>query len=195
MLKNVVMSLLLLAGSCSSHAGLISADLFTAADLPEYSEDGALTYQVLDSVFGAGVELNADDFLANPSGWLGGEVWLDYDPLTNILTLLSQDIMDFQTFDVWLSNIVFAETGQVISGFSVLSNNLINNAVQPVLAFTANSLHISYRYDPVFNFTGGQASFLVQMANQPQAIPAPATLAIFMLALAGLGIFGRRAKF
>jgi hypothetical protein len=191
MLKKAIVSMLLLSASCFSHAGLISADFRTGSHLPDYSQSGAKTYQSLAQTIGAGAELNSGNLVANPAGWGGGVVWMDFDPLNSVLTLTSQDTWDFQTFDAWMSNIVFSEPGEFITGFSLLSNSLVTNGIQPVLSYTADSLHISYSSVPTFNFTGGQATFLVQTALQPTAVPEPASLAIFGLALLGLGV-GRR---
>lgn len=191
MLKKAIVSMILLSVSCFSYAGLISADFRADSHLPDYSSQGAKTYQSLAQTIGAGTELNSGNLVANPAGWGGGVVWMDFDPLNSVLTLTSQDTWDFQTFDAWMSNIAFSQPGEFITGFSLLSNNLVTNGVQPLLSYTANSLHISYSSEPTFNFTGGQATFLVQTGFQPTAVPEPASLAIFGLALLGLGV-GRR---
>lgn len=191
MLKKAIVSMLLLSVSCLSHAGLISADFITESHLPENTRLGAKTYQSLSQVIGAGVELSGEHLVSNPAGWGGGSVWMDFDPLNNVLTLLSQDEWDFQTFDAWMSNITFSQAGEYITGFSLLSSDLVTDNILPVLSFTADSLHISYKGIPDFNFTGGQAKFLVQTSQQPTAVPEPASVAIFGLALLGLGV-GRR---
>lgn len=193
MFKSAVLCLLFVM-SGFSYAGLISADFRTESDLPDFGTSGAKTYQNLGQTIDSGVELNDSHIFANPGSWGGGEVWMDFDPLTNILTLMSRDSWDFQTFGAWMNNILFSSPGEVITGFSFLGGSLVNNNIQPVLSFTDNSLHISYSSVPLFNFTGGQATFLVQTSAQPAAIPEPATLAIFALGLLVVSLLYRRQQ-
>ena len=190
MLIKAIFSLVLISVSFFSHAGLIIADFRTESDIPELRSQGAKTYQSLAQVIGVGPELDSDDLVANPSSW-EGFVLMDFDPLNGVLTLNSQDTWDFQIFDAWMNNISFSQPGEFIIGFSLLSNNMVTNGIEPVLSYTANSLHISYSTASIFEFTGGQATFLVKTSLQPAAVPEPASLAIFGLALLGLGA-GRR---
>ncbi len=72
---------------------------------------------------------------------------MDLDPLTNILTLDSQDTWDFQTFQATINNIVF-DAGEVITGLVFLGGDITYNGVTPLLSFTDTSISIFYNYMP-----------------------------------------------
>lgn len=170
-----------------ANAALITADFRTESNLPGIGAGLPLVYESLNQSIGAGFELDNSHFIENPSSWGGGVVWLDFDPTTNILTLDSQDNWDFRTFDAWLSNIIFSEVGEVISGITMLTNNLVDVALDPILSFSDNSIHISYNYMPnTFNFTGGTATFQIQTSLNTTPVPAPASFGLLALGLLGL---------
>jgi hypothetical protein len=176
----------------AANATLVSGDFRTESDLPDLSV-GPLVYQSLEQIIGAGYELDSGDYLQNPSNWVGGVVWMDYNPTTNILTLASQDTGDFQAFDAWITNISFDLAGEYISDISLLSNGLTDPSFAPSLSFTNDSLHVGYDYIPdFFLFTGGIATF--QIETQTSAIPEPGSLALLSLGLAGLGCCRRNAR-
>ncbi|GGD63363.1 PEP-CTERM sorting domain-containing protein [Lacimicrobium alkaliphilum] len=180
--------------SFAAKATLISADFRTEANLPDVRNGLPLIHETLGQSIGAGAELNGTHFVQNPDNWGGGEVWMDYDTDTNILTLDSQDTWDFKTFDAWISNIVFSQPGQSIMGISLLSDNLTNVGVTADLSFTADSLHISYDYQPdSFDFTGGSATFQIELGETDViAVPEPLPLTLFALGLVGLVLTRRK---
>lgn len=142
---------------------------------------------------GPGVELTNADFIENPSDWLGGVVNMDLDPTTNILTLSSQDTLDFQTFDASISNIVF-DAGEVITGLFLLSGNITDTGLLPLLEFGNDSIHIRYdvgqnSFDG-FNFTGTQAQFGITTSLTAAPLPGAA----WLLGSGLIGLLGLRKK-
>lgn len=184
-----------LAISVNASAAIIKGDFLTASDLPYSSFAnylGALLYGKVDASVGPGVELTNADFIENPSDWLGGVVNMDLDPTTNILTLSSQDTLDFQTFDASISNIVF-DAGEVITGLFLLSGNITDPGLLPLLEFGNNSIHIRYDIGPgndTFFFTGTQAQF--KITTSLTAAPLPGAAWLFGSGL--IGLLGLRKK-
>jgi hypothetical protein len=188
-MKKLLACVALLGTACAAQAGIIRADFRTEADLPSYGSVGPKVYQRLDVEVGAGYELDGKDFLSNDSGFDGGEVWIDLNPLTNILTLLARDRLDFQSFRVSLNNIV----GGNITGIARLSDTLTDIGTAPMLDFSADALSIVYNIVPgSFEFRGS-ASFQLLTAD-PAAVPEPAALALFGLGAGLLGLSRRKSR-
>ena len=141
------------------------------------------------------MELDSGDYIENPSGWRGGVVYMDLDPTTNVLTLDSQDYMDFQTFDAWITNVTF-DAGEVITDVTMLSNNLTDTGLTPTIEFTDDSVHISYavaeQYD-YFHFTGQTATFQITTSGMP-TVPAPSAALLGSLGAGLVGWMKRRKR-
>lgn len=169
--------------SVLAHAVPISADFRLEADLPDLSDSGAKVYEALDQEVTSGYELTGDSFLENPSDWLGGEVWMNLDPTTYQLKFNSQDNLDFQIMEAWVTNIQF-DASEMISGVSLVSNDLTDPLVSPEWSFTSNSLYFSFDASPgFFDFTGGDAVFQIETRQASAAVPEPGTLSLFALGL------------
>ena len=182
---------------------IVEADFRTEADLPFCcARVGARVTSVLDAAVGAGVELQ-NQGLSNPSNWLGGSVWMDLDPTSNILTLTARDSLDYQTFTASLSNLLFDTPGAFINGFTLLSNGLTTLSTAPTLSFSAAGAQVNYSTTGIFNFVqGGTARFqlnvatLEGMADFPAVapIPEPSTYALMIGGLALVAVAARRRR-
>ncbi len=174
-------------------AAVTVADFRSESHLPDYSSSGGKLYQNTGAVLGAGYELDGGDFVSNPSGWGGGVVFVDWDEVTNIITLRSQDTWDFQTYSLAISNVLF-DRAQTITGISLLSNNLTTGGVVPSFSFTGNSINIDYARQQTFNFTGGTASFQVTLGDVGSAVPEPATWAMMIIGFGAVGSAVRSSR-
>ena len=135
MKKIVGMLVCLFVGS--ANATIILGDFRTESDLDFGA--GPKVYEDIAEMVGGQVELTSSDFVSNPQGWGGGLVNVDLDPISNILTLDSQDTWDFHFFDMWITNITF-NLPEVISGISLISFcsefNLVFNVNQSLIELT-----------------------------------------------------------
>ncbi|WP_200882560.1 hypothetical protein [Methylobacter sp. BBA5.1] len=187
----VLITVLLVTGNVE--AAILSGDFRTESDLPYCCGGGRpLVHENIGAPVGDGAELTGANFVENPSNWGGGVVHMDLDPLTNILTLHSQDIWDFETFDAWITNIVF-DAGERITGLSLISGNITDLGLAAILNFSDNSVHIRYDVgagNPTFDFTGGRAQF--QITTDVSAVPVPAAVWLFGSGLMGLLGFNRK---
>lgn len=190
-MKKLLLAVLLPILAAASNAAIVTGDFVNESDLPYCcARSGPKVLTSLGQSVGAGLELSGSSTLSNPSGWGGGIVYVDLNPTNNILTLLSQDTWDFETFLAKISNITF-DTAEVITGITMLTNGLTDPSVLPVATFTDNSIMISYDNGDIFDFTGGTATFQITTG---QSVPEPESIALFGLALAGLGLTRRKAK-
>ncbi len=185
----------LLGAAVSLRAQLITADFRTESDLPNvtWKVPYPLVYENLGVSVGPGFELTGANFVSNPSDWFGGVVHLDWDPTSNLLTLVSQDTLDFQTFLAKIDNI----SGATIVGFSLVSNNLTQDGIVPSLSFTGTSLSILYdsrsSEQGYFNFSGNTATFQI-VTSAGSAVPEPSTYGLLGAGvLVGLAFWRRRA--
>ena len=81
-MKKLMLLLLALAGA-SANASIVKADFGTSAGLPYCAvcapfNVGPKTFTATGQAVGAGNELGAGAVASNPSGWDGGEVWIDW---------------------------------------------------------------------------------------------------------------------
>jgi len=191
----LVLMVLVTLGAGTAQAAMTTGDFRTESDLPHIvSCRGPLVYESLGATIGGGVELNSSHFLENPSCWGGGVVYMDLDPVTNILTLDSQDTADFQTFDAWVTNVTF-DAGETIIGAMRLSNNLTAPTLVPTVAFTDDSIHVHYDYPCDFNFTGDTATFqIITSGSGAPTVPAPSALLLGSLGAGLVGWMKRRQR-
>jgi hypothetical protein len=175
--------LLTLAATCFvnfANAAIISADFKNSGDLPYLSSGsaGPVVFQATGVSVGAAVEFIPTTPISNPNSWTGGVVTVDIDPLTNILTLTAKDDWDFETFLFAVTNISF-NAGETITGFTRLTNNLIAPIYSPTLAFTGNSLQVSYDTGSQngFKFVPGKSATF-QITTSAATVPLPTSIAL-----------------
>lgn len=189
-MKKKTLPLILTSLAVNANADIITGDFRNEADLPSSSfSSGPLVYESLGASVGPGFELDAGDFVSNPSSWFGGLVLVDLDPTTNILTLDSQDTGNFETFDFTLTNVGFS-SGEVITGVSVIGDDPY--VASATVSFTEDSVSISYAGAPQFDFTGDSASFQI-LTSEVSEIPEPSG-AMALGLIFGLSVFGRRRR-
>lgn len=191
----LVLMVLVTLGAGTAQATMTAGDFRTESHLPDHSSNGPLVYGALGATIGGEVELNNSHFVENPSYWGGGVVHMDLDPVTNLLTLDSQGTWNFQTFDAWGTNVTF-DAGETITGITMLSNDLTDIGVAPTLAFTDNSIHISYDYGQpcdTFRFSGETATFQITTSGVP-TVPAPSALLLGSLGAGLVGWMKRRRR-
>ena len=177
----------------NANAALIEADFHTQAHYPDLDFiDALVVHRVQNQTIKAeGYELTGDHRIANDTGLRGGELWLDYDPASHVLTLDSRDRWDFQTLIVDIQNMRFSDNQQLQS-FELLANDLFEEALDPALAFSANSLRIEFDARPSsFKFSGGQAQF--QLGMKTFSVPEPSTLSLLVLSI-GAALGSRRLR-
>lgn len=178
--------------ACRAEASIVTADFSTAAHLPYCCgspDNGPVERKALMRTVDESVELGPELAATNPSGWFGGSVDIDLDPLAKTVTLSYADINDFETFTALISNIRF-DTAEFITGFTLVSNTLFETMVPyeqltPTLLFTRNSLRISVDERDGFYLVDGTAVFAYTTAPV-QDLPEPATLGLLAAGMAGL---------
>jgi hypothetical protein len=169
--------LLTLAATCLANfanAAIVSADFKNTVDLPYIGFSvGPIVFQATSVSVGAGIEFNAINPIANPSGWTPGRVAVDIDPLTNIAF----------------------NAGETITGFTQLTNNLVTPVYSPTLTFTGNSLNVYYDSGSAvntdsFDFSQGNSATF-QITTSTGTVPVPASIALIA---GGLFLMRQKAK-
>jgi hypothetical protein len=170
-----------------ANATIVTADFRTEGDLPlATGSAGPVVFEAIGVAAGVGPELNSVTPISNPSSWNGGQVAVDLDPTTNILTLTAQDALDFQTFLTSITNITF-NAGETVTGISLLTNSLVDPTYVPTFSFTSNSVSVLYNTgtNDEFNFVQfGTATF--QITTAAGTVPVPASLGLVLVGLIGL---------
>ncbi|WP_299725798.1 VPLPA-CTERM sorting domain-containing protein [uncultured Tateyamaria sp.] len=184
-------------------AAIVSADFRAEFDLPEASfGSGARVLENLGASVGAGVELDADDEIANPSSWDGG---VDVDLAADgLLTLTGREEGfggDFDFASVMISNVMFSQ-GQEIIGFTVVGGTGIFSSagLSPFPTVRIGSDFLSLSVDTTgsgnvsdfFFAEGGTAIFQLELS--PPQVPLPAGGLLLGAAVMGLGLARRKKR-
>ncbi len=195
-MKKFLIAASLLASSFSASAAAVSADFITEGDLPYCCvRSGPVIYQTLGAPIGSGVEHAPSQPTSNPSNWLGGLVYVDYKPETNAITLTAQDDLDFETYGIKINNLVF-NAGEVVSGVSLVSNNLTDPTIVPTFSFTSNSVFISFNTGSAiggFEFVIGQTAVFKVTVSQGN-VPVPGAALLVALGLVAMALKGAKRK-
>jgi hypothetical protein len=189
-MKKILLTIATVLCTNLASAAIISADFKNQGNLPYlFPASSPITFQASNVTVGAGVEFDDAIPVSNPSGWQGGQVAVDIDPLTNILTLTARNKLDFQTYLVAITNIGF-NSGESLAGISLLSNQLVSPLYTPTFSVSGNSIQISY------DSGAGNAEFFFKQGNTATFqlattanVPVPASLALLA---SGLLLMGRK---
>jgi len=195
----LILSAVILGYAGSANAAVISGDFRTVADNSYYPAD-TIIYERIGASIQAGFELTAADLKKTPYSFSSGQVNMDFNPITNILTLVSKDLQNADSFIASINNILFDLPGQKITGIKVISDNIIvpEDPEQPLplitnFSYTDNSILLSYA--PTrgeFYFNGGTSEFQIYTSAAP--VPEPSSILLGLISLGGMFGFKKRSK-
>ena len=185
-LNKIPQFMLIALATANTHAALIQADFRTEAFVDDGYYESPRVYQSTGQVVNEGeYELTSNDLLANDSQLRGGEVWVDYDPVRDTLSLNSQDRGDFTWFSVEITNMVFSGPEQITS-LRLITNDLLESPLDPHMTFGPDSLRLDFdasRTDEgYFMFSEGEALF--EAERGPLSVPEPGTLSLMIFGIA-----------
>ena len=193
----------LLLSSGSLWAGAVSADFRENLALPAFCV-GDRVLESLGQAIGVGNELDETDESANPCSW-NDSLLVDYDPVTNLLSLTPSSQNTYQIIDINLTSMIFDLIGETVTGSVEVSDNVMSGASDPFtrqISTTVDSISISYSANDIpggtyFEFDPqGAAIFQIELSSATPLLPAlgiptlsQTALALLMLLLFGLSMW------
>ncbi|MCD4676205.1 MAG: PEP-CTERM sorting domain-containing protein [Desulfobacula sp.] len=139
----------------------------------------------------SGPELtNADIIIYD--GWFRqhAQADMDFNSDNYTLKIIPITIGGIEKFEVWIDNIEFSITGEVITGVTINEIGMIPGT--PIISWTDNSLHITYEPPSYFNFDMSKIDEFQIVTSGSSPVPEPATMVLFGFGLLGLAGTSRR---